>query len=57
MAIILEIIFSPALKKGSNTLNTLTKPTTEVFFYLRWPEPIYMRVGYGFESRFAAGMI
>ena len=24
---------------------------------LRWPEPIYMRVGYVFESRFSAGMI
>ena len=25
--------------------------------YLRWPEPIYVRVGYVFESRFPAGMI
>ena len=24
---------------------------------LRWSEPIYMRVGYVFESRFSAGMI
>ena len=24
---------------------------------LRWPEPIYMRVGYVFESRFSAGNI
>ena len=24
---------------------------------LRWPEPIYMRVGYVFESRFTAGKI
>ena len=24
---------------------------------LRWPKPIYMRVGYVFESRFSAGMI
>ena len=24
---------------------------------LGWPEPIYMRVGYVFESRFSAGMI
>ena len=24
---------------------------------LRWPEPIYMRVGYVSESRFLAGMI
>ena len=23
----------------------------------RWPEPIYMRVGYVFESRFSAGII
>ena len=27
------------------------------FTLLRWPEPIYMRVGYVFESRFSAGMI
>ena len=25
--------------------------------YLRWPEPIYMRVGYVLESRFSAGKI
>ena len=24
---------------------------------LRWPEPIYMRVGYVFESRFSAGNV
>ena len=24
---------------------------------LRWPEPIYLRVGYVFESGFSAGMI
>ena len=24
---------------------------------LRWPEPIYVRVGYVFESRFSAGNI
>ena len=24
---------------------------------VRWPEPIYMRVGYVFESRFSAGKI
>ena len=24
---------------------------------LRWPEPIYMRVGYVFESRFSVGTI
>ena len=24
---------------------------------LRWPEPIYIRVGYIFESRFSPGMI
>ena len=24
---------------------------------LRWPEPIYMRVGYVFESRFSEGVI
>ena len=24
---------------------------------LRWPEPIYMRVGYIFKSRFSAGKI
>ena len=24
---------------------------------LRWPEPIYMRVGYVFQSRFSAGTI
>ena len=23
----------------------------------RWPEPIFMRVGYGFESRFSVGKI
>ena len=23
----------------------------------RWPEPIYMRAGYVFESRFTVGMI
>ena len=26
-------------------------------FKLRWPEPMYMRVGYVFESRFSAGTI
>ena len=25
--------------------------------FVRWPEPIYMRVGYVFESRFSAEMI
>ena len=25
--------------------------------FLRWPEPIHMRVGYVFESRFSAEMI
>ena len=25
--------------------------------FLKWPEPIYMRVGYVFESRFSAEMI
>ena len=29
----------------------------QFFLLLRWPEPIYMRVGYVFESRFSAGMI
>ena len=28
-----------------------------VISHLRWSEPIYMRVGYVFESRFLAGMI
>ena len=27
----------------------------QVVTTLRWPEPIYMRVGYVFESRFSAG--
>ena len=29
----------------------------QFFLLLRWPEPIYMRVGYVFESRFSEGVI
>ena len=32
-------------------------PTRLHLQQLRWPEPIYMRVGYVLEWRFSAGMI
>ena len=31
--------------------------TEHLFKTLRWPEPIYMRDGYVFETRFSAGKI
>ena len=36
----------------------LTKaPQTTTSLHLRWPEPIFIRVGYVFESRFSARKI
>ena len=57
-----QYIYLVVLASGSSSLiwrKLCMVPIMEPkrFTLLRWPEPIYMRVGYVFESRFSAGMI
>ena len=37
-------------------VNRAYPPQISCIVILRWPEPIYLRVGYVFESGFSAGM-
>ena len=57
-----QYIYLVVLASGSSSLiwrKLCMVPIMEPkrFTLLRWPEPIYMRVRYVFESRFSAGMI
>ena len=47
---------TPPLTKG-NLLKKFETTSESRRQLLRWPDPIYMRVGYVFESRFSAEMV
>ena len=38
-------------------LSNVTVPHYKKTLYIRWPEPIYIRVGYVFERHFSTGKI
>ena len=49
--------FSMTFRRDFRTLPKCPQMFRRRLSYLRWPEPIYLRVGYVFESGFSAGMI